>query len=265
MKGLLIINADDLGMSPEINKGIISGLRQEVISDTSLITKGPCAASAVRELVDLGILHAGIHVDLDQLFGWKPGGVEIYPRAYLMKMLENEDFLKVCAREIRNQIELFFDFNLIPTHIDTHHHVHGFPEIFFLLLSLVSEFNIPAMRFNKGGYHLPTRMDIPFKPETFLCMEHFLREKGIYFSDNYLENAASISSVKDGITELVVHPSVSGDMWRMEELKFLMSDDGVKRWIPDDIRLISFKDLFNFLPEHRGCDSGKSGSNQQKP
>jgi predicted glycoside hydrolase/deacetylase ChbG (UPF0249 family) len=259
MKGFLIVNADDLGMSAEINAGILFGLQQGYVSDTSLMSKGPCAVEAVHDLLAIGIDHAGIHIDLDALIGWKTGGREQYSRPVLIKMLEVEDFLKACTREARNQIERFLDFSLFPTHIDTHHHVHGFPEIFSMLLDLASEFHIPAMRFSKGGYHLPTRADIPYDSGIFSRMESSMKEKGIFFSDHYLENASSLSSVKEGITELVVHPALSGDRWRIDELEFLMSHKGIKNTGQDGIKVVSFRDVLALLPVHQGRDSGKSG------
>jgi len=258
MKGFLIINADDLGMSPEINAGILTGMHKGYITDTSLMPNSPCAASAARDLLTLGRDHAGIHIDLAPLFGWRPGGRELYSRSALMKFLEEEKFLQACAGEIRDQIARFLDFKLIPTHIDTHHHVHGFPAIFPLLLEMACEYHIPAMRFSRGGYRLPTRIDIPYEPETFSGMELALKEKGVFFSDHYLENASSLASVGEGITELVVHPSLSGDNWRIEELNFLMSDEGVKGLDPDVIRLVSFREVLDFRFVHQGSGSGRS-------
>jgi predicted glycoside hydrolase/deacetylase ChbG (UPF0249 family) len=259
MKRFLIINADDLGMSPEINAGILSGLYQGCISDTSLMASGPCAASAARDLLTSGRDHAGIHIDLDPLFGWKPGGRERHSRADLMKLFEEGEFLDACTREIRDQIVRFLDFKLIPTHIDTHHHVHGFPAIFSLLLEMAAEYQVPAMRFSRAGYRLPTRTDIPYDPGTFLSMEKALRGKGLFFPDHYLENASSLKLAKGGITELVVHPSLSGDRWRMEELHFLMSEEGVQRLDQEEIGLVSYQEALDFRPVHQGNDSGKSG------
>jgi predicted glycoside hydrolase/deacetylase ChbG (UPF0249 family) len=243
MNGLIVINADDLGMNPEVNAGILSGLHQGVISDTSLLVKGDYVEPAVGGLKALGIEHAGIHINLDDLFGWKPGGIECHPRVILMEMLRKKEFLTACAREARDQIEYFLDFNLTPTHLDSHHHVHGFPAVFDMLLRLMGEFGIPAMRFSRHGYQLPTRIHIPYDPEIFLQMENGLKDRGIHFCKSYMENARNISKVGMGVTELVVHPSISGDAWRSEELEFLLSDHGVESLLQKGIRLISYQDL----------------------
>jgi predicted glycoside hydrolase/deacetylase ChbG (UPF0249 family) len=243
MKGLLVINADDLGMSPEVNAGILGAIRDGFISDTSLLIKAPFTESAVAGLKAIGREHAGIHINLDDLLGWRPGGYELYPRSVLMEMLRRKDVLKACSFEAREQIERFLSFNLTLTHLDTHHHVHGFEPVFVMLMELMKEYAIPAMRFNKLGYFLLTREDISCEPQIYLLMEHTLREKGIYFCDRLLEGARKIEEVHDGITELVVHPSYGGESWRSEELQILMSDGGVESLKSRGIRLASFSDL----------------------
>jgi len=39
MRRCVIVNADDLGLSPEINEGVLSGLKQGIISDTSVLIR----------------------------------------------------------------------------------------------------------------------------------------------------------------------------------------------------------------------------------
>lgn len=243
MKGLLVINADDLGMSPEVNAGILTGLQCGFMSDTSLLVKAPFAEPAVEGLKNLGTGCAGIHIDLDELLGWRPGGYEANPRPVLMEMLQRADLLAACAREARAQIERFLSFDLMATHLDTHHHVHGFAPIFEALMGLMDEYAIPAMRFSAQGYHLLTREDIPFDRGDYLRMEDTLREKGVFFCDTLLEGSGKIPEVGFGVTELVVHPSRGGDPWRSREMESLQSAEGVESLMRRGIRLMSFSDL----------------------
>ena len=55
-----------------------------------------------------------------------------------MSMLNDQGFLQECTHEAKDQIETFLSFGLIPTHMDTHHHVHGFFPIFQILVDLLS-------------------------------------------------------------------------------------------------------------------------------
>lgn len=245
MSRRLVINADDLGLSSEINSGILCGLKNNLISDTSVMVKAPYAEPAVSALKALGIRHAGVHINLDDNLGWKPGGIEIKTRHVLMGLLNNHEFLKKCAQEIREQIEIFLSFGLIPTHIDTHHHVHGFSSIFEILVDLIMEYQIPALRFSRYGYMLPTREDIPFDDKSYAHMQEAIESRKLYFCVHYMEGAQKIDAIDPGTTELVVHPSLGGESWREEELEILKGKSGYERLEPKGILLVSFLDMLH--------------------
>ncbi len=242
MNRLLIINADDLGLSEEVNSGILSGFKQGIIGDTSLLAKAPFAAQAVSGLRELGILHAGIHINIDELFGWKPGGIELKPRPVLMELLKDQAFLRECRQEAEEQIRIFLSFGLIPSHLDTHHHVHGLYPVFEMLMDLLSEFRIPALRFSRHGYLLSTRKRVPFDEEVYFHMEDMLRRKGIFTCSHFLEGAGKVNDATSGITELVVHPSLGGDPWRVQELENLQAQAGAGGLAGRGIELTCFKD-----------------------
>jgi predicted glycoside hydrolase/deacetylase ChbG (UPF0249 family) len=243
MDKLLIINADDLGLSKEINCGILQGFGAGFITDTSLLVKSLYADEAVTGLKALDVWHAGIHINLDGVFGWRPGGIELKDRPVLMGMLNDQGFLQDCARETRDQIEIFLSYGLIPTHVDTHHHVHGFFPIFQILADLLTEYGIPVLRFSRHGYHLPTRKDIPYDDELYAHMEDILRGKGIGYCSHFLEGALRVDDVNPGVTELVVHPSLGGEPWRSEELEILRSRATADSFGHSGIKPISFRDL----------------------
>jgi chitin disaccharide deacetylase len=243
MSKLLIINADDLGLSREVNSGILLGLEHGFASDTSLLAKALYADEAVKGLKALNVRHVGIHINLDEMFGWRPGGIELKTRPVLSSMLNDKKFLQDCTHEAKDQIETFLSFGLIPTHLDTHHHVHGYFPIFQMLVELLLEYGIPAMRFSRYGYRLPTRKDIPYDDESYAHMRDMLKRKGIVYCSNFLEGAMRVDDVNPGITELVAHPSLGGDPWRSQELKVLQLKAKADSLWQRDIKSVSFRDL----------------------
>jgi len=243
MSKLLIINADDLGLSKEVNSGILWGLGQGFVSDTSLLVKALYVDEAVAGLKALTIKHCGIHINLDEAFGWRPGGIELKGRPVLMSMLNDQGFLQDCTREAKDQIETFLSFGLVPTHADTHHHVHGFFTIFEMLVHLLKEYGIPALRFSRHGYRLPTRKEIPYDDEVYAQMEDLLRGQGIVYCPHFLEGAMRVDDVSPGVTELVVHPSLGGDPWRSEELEILQSKAKADGLGHSGIKPVSFRNL----------------------
>ncbi|MBN2298228.1 MAG: ChbG/HpnK family deacetylase [Deltaproteobacteria bacterium] len=243
MRPSVIVNADDLGLSREINEGVLSGLKQGIITDTSLLIKAPHTQHAVTELRHMGLEFCGIHIDLDERLGWSSPGRERIPRLELVSLLESGSLIEQCRAEARCQIEEFLSCGLYPTHLDTHHHVHGFLPVFDLLVDLMKEYSIPAMRFNPSGYTLLTREDIPLDPKTCDLMEKTLINQGLFYCREMIEGADKIEDIGTELTELVVHPSLGGEHWRNKEYESLSSSHFQYLLKDRGLSLISFSDL----------------------
>jgi len=243
----IVINADDLGLSPQINAGIFKGIEAGVVTDCSVMPKAPFAHEAAVQLRSCGIACAGIHIDLDGLLGWSSPGRERYGRSELQRRFEQQTFREELEAEAREQIESFLDLGLTPTHIDAHHHVHGFPVVFAITLKLMGQYAIPAMRFSRSGYSLPTREGIPWTSAMAVDMEAKLRAHGILYCDKMLEGTGLIAQAGPGTTEIVVHPGLGGDAWRDEELRVLLSLGTAA--LRERFDLISFQNLQEALAD----------------
>ncbi len=124
----VIVNADDLGISDEIDHGIFEAHDRRIVTSASLLVDGPHAADAVRLARQRPGLGLGIHVAFDDRGRW----------------LINVQDPRVVQREVTRQLEAFERMTGVPpTHIDSHHHAHRF-------------FNV-ARHFIEAGQRLPAR------------------------------------------------------------------------------------------------------------
>lgn len=141
MEYLLIVNADDFGLSKGQNYGIVEACRHGVVTSTTAMVNGEAiehAAALSRDLPDLGV---GMHfvltlgMPLTAMPGLTRDGLL---GKWIWEMAEQGTLpLKEIARELDCQFNRFVDlFGREPTHIDSHHHVHMIPAIF----PLVAEF-----------------------------------------------------------------------------------------------------------------------------
>jgi len=160
----LIVNADDFGLHPLINQGIIKGYQKGFITSTSIMPSAPFFDEAValaKENPQLGI---GIHLTL-------VGSVKsVLPAAKVKSLLDEQglflpDYAAFAKRfytgminnaeleaELRAQIEKALASGLNITHIDSHQHTHVLPMINKLVLKLCNEYNINRIRIPKEGY-----------------------------------------------------------------------------------------------------------------
>lgn len=158
MEYLLIVNADDFGLSKGQNYGIVEACRHGVVTSTTAMVNGEAiehAAALSRDLPDLGV---GMHfvltlgMPLTAMPGLTREGVL---GKWIWEMAEEGTLpLEEIARELDCQFNRFVDlFGREPTHIDSHHHVHMIPAIF----PLVAEF----ARRKGGALRVDRQVDMP--------------------------------------------------------------------------------------------------------
>lgn len=160
----LIVNADDFGLHPSINAGIIKGYREGFITSTSLMTTATYWQEAVALAKENPKLGVGVHLtlvgsvppalpedkvksllDADGLF--LPDYVAFAKRYYTGGVKRSE-----LEAELRAQIERSLASGVNITHIDSHQHTHVLPGIMPLVLKLSYEYNIIRVRIPKEGY-----------------------------------------------------------------------------------------------------------------
>ena len=153
----LIVNGDDFGLSPQVNAGIIQAHQHGILTDASLMVTG----LAWREAVELAHanpqLSVGLHVTLVQgksvlpphllssitdFGGNFPNNPTLAGLRYFFSRRAREQLREEC----RAQIERFLATGLVLTHIDGHVNIHMHPAVCDVLIALMQEYGIPAMR-----------------------------------------------------------------------------------------------------------------------
>jgi predicted glycoside hydrolase/deacetylase ChbG (UPF0249 family) len=114
----LIVNADDFGLSPGINAGIIEAHERGIVTSASLMVRRAAAAEAAAYARDDGGLSLGLHFDFGE---WSFRDGEWVP-VYEVVPLDQPEAVEA---EVRTQLEAFRRLTgRDPTHLDSHQHVH---------------------------------------------------------------------------------------------------------------------------------------------
>ena len=218
---LAIVNADDLGMSEEIDRGIFEAFDRGIVTSASLLVDGPHAVEAVRQVRRRADVSLGLHVAFDERGRW------------LVNMQEP----RAVQRELDRQLEAFVRLTGgPPTHIDSHHHAHRL-------------FNV-AWQFLEAGarYHCPVRgFSEVFFVGRFWGQPELGRTDVTKISTDYL--LTILKSLGPGVSEVSCHPGrmearrdAQYNREREVELQSLC-DAKVKAAIAaEGIRLISFRE-----------------------
>jgi chitin disaccharide deacetylase len=146
----LVVNADDLGLSPGVNAGIFAAHARGIVTSTSLMVRQSAAIEAARLAGGHPRLAIGLHLDLGQ---WDYAAGEWFP-AYLR--CDPDDAAAVEA-ECRAQVGAFQRLlGRPPTHLDSHQHVHNSEPAASVADRIAAELGVPLrgrrVRYEGGFY-----------------------------------------------------------------------------------------------------------------
>ncbi len=156
----LIVNADDFGLTGDVNSAVKLAHQNGILTSATLMINEEGAQEAVliaKENPDLGV---GLHLSLVHGTAALPSkeiSAIVTPNG---KFISNPVvaglrffFLRKCKNALRKEIEAqiikFLETGIKPTHIDGHLHIHLHPSVLNILLPLLEEYDIKAVRVPK--------------------------------------------------------------------------------------------------------------------
>ncbi|MDR1009504.1 MAG: ChbG/HpnK family deacetylase [Rickettsiales bacterium] len=227
-----IINADDFGLSPEVNRAIETAARDGCLNSTSLMVDEPEAKAAARLSKSLPGLKVGIHLDLKG-----------YGFVHLLALsIFHRDWLETYATsEFRRQIEAARKMGIDVAHLDSHRHIHMIPLLFGVAEKLRAEYGIKRLRVVNEDLLSTLRETRNPAPlwngglVKYILLKFLGRISGakskVYFYSIlntmrlYGRNVRSIRAPGGfSAVEIAIHPSTIGDA-RLRELATLLDKD----------------------------------------
>src|SRR5271163_2821163 len=153
----VVINADDFGMSPEVNAGVIQAHREGVLTSASLMVTADACDAAVAAAKDHPALDVGLHLVLCQgssalayseLGGIVDAGGQFAANptraglAYFFGRGLRDKLRAECRAQIERHLKLIGRLN----HIDGHLNLHVHPVVADILVELAAEYHVPCIR-----------------------------------------------------------------------------------------------------------------------
>ena len=145
----VIVNADDFGITEGVTEGIVEAIKFGAVTNTTAMV---CVEGAVERLRNWGPLvrgRVGAHLQLTT-------GRPLTPRSLTpsladasgwfhgSKHMAAESPVEEIVLEWEAQLAAIRDAGIEADHIDSHHHVHKFPNPFLAFCELALRHNLPA-------------------------------------------------------------------------------------------------------------------------
>ncbi len=157
---LLIVNADDFGLTAGTSEAILRAHRDGIVTSTSALAVGRTFDAAADALVSSGI-GVGAHL---ALIGEDPpllttseiptlvgrSGFRRSWREFTRALLAGRIDLVDVRKELQTQLEHLLDRGVHPTHLDSHQHIHLLPPIGEVVLDLACSHGVRAVRTPRG-------------------------------------------------------------------------------------------------------------------
>jgi predicted glycoside hydrolase/deacetylase ChbG (UPF0249 family) len=190
---VLIVNADDFGLSSGVNAGVVKAHEQGILTSASLMVRFPAAAEAASYDGGSTRLSLGLHVDLGE---WELRN-GVWETVYEVVPLERTEIVEA---EVRAQIESFRRLTgRDPTHLDSHQHIHNFEPTVSLFTRFARELDVPLRHYTSG---------VAYCGDLYGHDSNSQPIPGAITVERLIEIIAGLPA---GVTELACHPGLGED------------------------------------------------------
>ena len=268
---LLILHADDLGMSHSENSATIYGMEHGSINSASIMVPTPwfseiAAYAHVHPMADMG-LHLTLTSEWDYL-KWGP----VASKSDVPGLVNKNGFLfssvdsvlrsataQEVEKELRAQIDKARQFGVDFTHLDSHMGtIFSKPEYLKVLIKLGREYKVPVLlskpvflaAFNVNLDTLTTDKDVLIDMIYIANSQNY--KSGM---ENYYTQV--LKAIKPGVSELIFHVGYDdsemkaatinhidfGAEWRQADFNFFTSENCKKLLKENNIHLITWREI----------------------
>jgi predicted glycoside hydrolase/deacetylase ChbG (UPF0249 family) len=266
---LIIVHADDLGMTHSVNAASIKGLESGLVNSASMMVPGPW----FPEIADYAKAHPdadlGLHLTLTServSYRWGP----VAPRDRVPRLVDANGYLhlnwtqtthidaKEVELELHAQIERALAMGVRPTHLDSHQYrlFENGKEIFQSVLRVAHDYKLPVFIVRDWFADRPY-LENSLGPDDLVVDHTVTIEPGVppeKWADFY---ATALKNLQPGVTVFIIHLAFDdeemraatrerdtwGAAWRQRDFNFFTSGEFRALLREQNIKLVTWREL----------------------
>jgi hypothetical protein len=266
---LLIVHADDVGMTHSVNAATIRALESGAVNSASIMV--PCPW--FPEIADYAKTHPeadfGLHLTLTServYYRWGP----VATRDRVASLVDENGYFhhdwtartriepKEAEQEIRAQIERAYAMGIRPTHLDSHQYrlYQNGKDLFEVLVRVAHEKKLPFFVVRDWFAEHPY-LESELSPGD-IVIDHTVTMDPSVPSEKWAEfYRTAMRNLQPGVTEFVIHVAFAdaemmaatrerdtwGAAWRQRDFDFFTSDEFRQLLQQEKIQLVSWREL----------------------
>lgn len=267
---LVIIHADDLGVSHSQNAASISAMEKGCVSSASIMVPCPWFPEIANYASSHPNADLGLHITLTsewKYFKWGP----VTPAEQVPGLVNKFGFMYSSAdsvrrlatpaeveEETRNQVKRAIQFGIDPTHLDAHMGtIFGRPEFLKAYIKIGREYKIPVFIPRQIESMLGIRFDSLLTDRDVL-VDHVVSAMPQHFKTGFAAfYANALKNLQPGLTYLIIHTAWDDDemkavtegkpdwgaAWRQQDYNFFSSAECGKLLNENGVIVVSWKEI----------------------
>jgi len=266
---LLIVHADDVGMTHSVNAATIAALDAGLVNSASIMV--PCPW--FPEIADYAKSHpqidVGLHLTLTServYYRWGP----VAPRDKVPTLVDENGYFhldwkpstridpKEAELELHAQIDRAYSMGIRPTHLDSHQYrlLQTGKELFLAFLRVAHDYKLPAFVARDWFAETPY-LESSLSPSD-IVIDHTVTISPSVPPEKWNEfYKTALKNLQPGVTEFVIHLAFANDemkaatrerdtwgaAWRQRDYDFFTSPDFRQLLREENIQLITWREL----------------------
>ena len=271
---LLLLHADDVGMSHSINVATMRALDAGAISSASIMIPCPWLPEIAAYARSHTNADLGLHLTLTSewtAYRWGP----VTSKDRVKSLLDRDGYLYATSKEavaridpreaeveLRAQIERAHAFGIQPTHLDSHMGLLFLtPDLFATLLKVGREYKLPMLLSRElgtmGDPTVVAELLKQLQPSDVLIDHIVTIDPGVAPDRWGAFYEEKIKQLQPGVTEMIIHlghdeDELRGAMagfepwgaaWRGRDFDYFMSDAFRRVLRENDVKLITYREI----------------------
>jgi len=270
---LLIVHADDLGMSHSVNLATIKAFESGLVNSGSIMVPCPWFFEIATYARGNPQADLGLHLTLTSewtAFRWGP----VTSKDRVSSLLDKNGYfyltesdaaakadVKEVEMEIRAQVERARAFGIQPTHLDSHMGtLYQSKALFEVFLKVAREYKLPV-RVAKTWFSQADFLPSTLSPDDVFIDRTLDINPAVAPEDWAKFYTEALKKLEPGVTEVIIHLAYDdaemrgatfdhpnwGAAWRQRDLEFFTSDAFRQLLRDEKIKLITWRELGKLL------------------
>ena len=268
---LVIIHADDVGVSNSETNATIAAMEKGSVSSASLMVPCPWFPKIAAYCRTHPSADFGLHLTLTsewKYYRWGPvSSVSEVPQlvnnqgflfSTVDSVVKNVNDVHQIETEIRNQVKRAIQFGVDPTHFDTHMRtLHSNADFLKAMIKVGHEFKIPFFVSRALEKSLKVKFDTLLSPNDVVIDYALTLSPEDFKTGQRQFYIKTLNSIKPGLTYLVIHTAFDDEEmkaitedhdtwhapWRQQDYNFFTSDECRQLLKKNNIYVITWREI----------------------